>query len=91
MIPPANARIEAAWNRVAPNGRTYGVQAINRSSTEAVLLDAGLSVDWNGRIRTQLTATNLLNTEYRTLLSQLNNLGLPEPGRNVKLRVEWHF
>ena len=91
LIPPANARIEAAWNRVAPNGRTYGVQAINRSSTEAVLLDAGLSVDWNGRIRTQLTATNLLNTEYRTLLSQLNNLGLPEPGRNVKLRVEWHF
>lgn len=91
LIPPANARLEAHtfWGDV--HGRTWRMQSVVRASREAVLLDAGCSVAWNSNWTTTLTANNVLNHAYTTVLSQLNNLGLPEPGRNVRLRLEWSF
>ncbi len=91
LIPPANVRLENRWHSTTESGRRWDAQFIVRASTEAVLLDAGAAMWWNAHVRTSLTGSNLLNTEFRTILSQLNNLGLPEPGRNVKLRLEWHF
>ena len=91
LIPPANVRLENRWHCATESGRRWDAQFIVRASTEAVLLDAGASMWWNDHVRTSLTGSNLLNTRYRTILSQLNNLGMLEPGRNVKLRVEWHF
>ena len=91
LIPPANVRLENHWHSALDVSPRWDAQFIVRASTEAVLLDAGASIGWNDRIRTSITGSNLLNTRYRTILSQLNNMGLSEPGRNVKLRIEWHF
>lgn len=91
LIPPANVRLEAHTFWGNGLGRTWRAQSIVRASREAVLLDAGCSVVWNANWTTTLTASNLLNCSYTTILSQLNNLGLPEPGRNIRVRLEWSF
>lgn len=91
LIPPANVRLEAHTNWGDDIGRMWRAQSIVRASREAVLLDAGCSVMWNAHWTTTLTASNLLNRSYTTVLSQLNNLGMPEPGRNIRLRLEWSF
>lgn len=91
LIPPANVRLEAHATRRDARNRTWTAQVVGRASREAVLVDAGCTVVWNPQWTTTLTANNLLNHTYTTILSQLNNLGLPEPGRNVRLRMEWSF
>jgi outer membrane receptor protein involved in Fe transport len=91
LIPPANLRVEGAWHHLTSAGRRLNVQAIGRTSREATLFDGGATVEWNKHIKTTLTVNNAFNATYRTILSQFNNLGLSEPGRNVRVRLEWHF
>jgi outer membrane receptor protein involved in Fe transport len=57
------------------------------SSRDAVLLHA--STSWNLGERTTLNAQviNVTNQRYLPTLSLLRNLGIPEPGRNVRLQV----
>lgn len=89
LIPPANLRLEALPSFTDGAGRLWSFQGIARWSQEAALLDAGLTVEWNASLSTTLTATNVLNEAYTTILSQLNNLGIYEPGRNVRVRMAW--
>ncbi|MCH8554152.1 MAG: TonB-dependent receptor [Schleiferiaceae bacterium] len=70
-------RIAAAQNRTDRNERTTpGYQ----------LLDAG--VQWRyHHLKLQLSGANLANTNYFNHLSRYRLINLPEPGRNVSLRL----
>jgi outer membrane cobalamin receptor len=91
LIPPANARLEWNWLKHDRSGKKWKTLIIGRVSPEASLLDAALSLTWNRYLKSTVSISNLMDHSYQTVLSQLNNLGLPEPGRNIKLRLEWNF
>ena len=57
------------------------------ASRDAVLLHASMS--WSLGTRTTLNAQviNVTNQTYVPTLSLLRNLGIAEPGRNVRLQV----
>ena len=43
------------------------------------------------QLELNLSMHNLLNVEYIPTLSMLRNLGIAEPGRNVRLQMAWTF
>lgn len=67
---------------------------IVEASRDAVLVHAGMSWTLEGASRrwvTNLQVMNLTNQTYIPTLSLLRNVGVPEPGRNVRLQLvfEW--
>lgn len=93
-IPPNNARWE-----LTRRGQTLETLAMQSSvvveaSRDAVLVHAGVSWTSEGASRrwvTNLQVMNLTNQTYIPTLSLLRNVGVPEPGRNVRLQLmfEW--
>ena len=85
--PPATGRLEVrrSWDKAKEASGLASL--VLESSRDAVLLHA--STSWNLGERTTLNAQviNVTNQRYLPTLSLLRNLGIPEPGRNVRLQV----
>ena len=85
--PPATGRLEVrrAWHRSGSSQGTSGV--VVEASRDAVLLHASASWDWGERIRLNAQVINATNVTYIPTLSLLRNVGMAEPGRNVRVQV----
>ena len=85
--PPATGRWELrrSWAHVKEGSGLASL--VLEASRDAVLLHA--STSWNLGQRTTLNAQviNVTNQTYVPTLSLLRNLGIAEPGRNVRLQV----
>ena len=57
------------------------------ASRDAVLLHASTSWNWGERIRVNAQVINVTNVTYIPTLSLLRNVGVAEPGRNVRVQV----
>ena len=57
------------------------------ASRDAVLLHASTSVQWGTHLRVNAQVINLTNQAYIPTLSLLRNLGIQEPGTNVRLQL----
>ena len=85
--PPATGRWELrrSWDKAKEASGLASL--VLEASRDAVLLHA--STSWNLGKRTTLNAQviNVTNQTYMPTLSLLRNLGIREPGRNVRLQV----
>jgi iron complex outermembrane receptor protein len=85
--PPATGRFELrrAWHT---SGRSQGSSSVVvEASRDAVLVHASTSWDWGERIRLNAQVINASNVTYIPTLSLLRNVGMAEPGRNVRVQV----
>ena len=57
------------------------------ASRDAVLLHASTSVQWGAHLLVNAQVINLTNQAYVPTLSLLRNLGIREPGTNVRLQL----
>jgi len=57
------------------------------ASRDAVLVHASTSWEWGERIRLNAQVINATNVTYIPTLSLLRNVGMAEPGRNVRVQV----
>ena len=93
-IPPNNARWELHRKGEVKESGFIHSSVVLEASRDAVLVHGG--VNWT-RVRpsfrwvTSLQVVNLTNQTYIPTLSLLRNVGIPEPGRNVRLQLtfEW--
>lgn len=92
LIPPSTARVSFGWKDgfwKALSG--LNAQAVVQHNRDATLLHFGagamVSEDW----KISVFVNNALNVEYIPTLSMLRNLGISEPGRNVRLQLTWLF
>lgn len=93
-IPPNNGRWELTRKGQAMESLAMQSSVIVEASRDAVLVHAGMSWTSEGASRrwvTNLQVMNLTNQTYIPTLSLLRNVGVPEPGRNVRLQLvfEW--
>jgi outer membrane receptor protein involved in Fe transport len=85
--PPATGRLEVrrGWSGA---GRSQGASSVVvEASRDAVLVHASMSWDWGERIRLNAQVINATNVTYIPTLSLLRNVGMAEPGRNVRVQV----
>ena len=85
--PPGTGRLDIrrAWN---PSGRPRGASSVVvEASRDAVLVHASTSWNWGERIRLNAQVINATNVTYIPTLSLLRNVGMAEPGRNVRVQV----
>ena len=85
--PPATGRFEVrrAWSGT---GRSQGASSVVvEASRDAVLVHASTSWDWGERLRLNAQVINATNVTYIPTLSLLRNVGVAEPGRNVRVQV----
>jgi len=85
--PPATGRFEVrrVWSGA---GRSQGASSVVvEASRDAVLVHASTSWDWGERIRLNAQVINATNVTYIPTLSLLRNVGMAEPGRNVRVQV----
>jgi iron complex outermembrane receptor protein len=63
------------------------------SSPSYQLLDASLSIKWNGKtaIDFQVGCKNIFNTSYIDHLSRLKNISIPSPGRNIYISINFNI
>lgn len=92
MIPPATTRVVLGW-RDGSMGRLDGLfgQAVWNHSRDASLLHLAAGTRLGSALNVNVTVQNLWNAEYIPTLSLLRNLGIPEPGRNIRVQLEWVF
>ena len=93
-IPPNNARWELHWKGEVKESGAILSSVVLEASRDAVLVHGG--VNWTSvrpsfRWVTSLQVVNLTNQTYIPTLSLLRNVGIPEPGRNIRLQLtfEW--
>ncbi len=89
--PPATGRCEVrrAWGGV---GRSQGASSlVLEASRDAVLLHASTSWNWGDRVQLNAQVINATNATYIPTLSLLRNVGMAEPGRNVRVQVVYSF
>ena len=84
LFPPSNVRATLGW---ASEGARACIVATH--SEEATLLNLSAEGSLGEHLGLGLSVTNLLDASYMTVLSDLRNLGLPEAGRNIRLRLTW--
>lgn len=85
--PPPTGRWELrrAWGS---EGQATGMSGVVlEASRDAVLLHANTSVQWGTHLRVNAQVINLTNQAYIPTLSLLRNLGIREPGTNVRLQL----
>ena len=85
--PPPTGRWELrrAWGS---EGQATGMTGlVLEASRDAVLWHASTSVQWGAHLRVNAQVINLTNQAYIPTLSLLRNLGIQEPGTNVRLQV----
>ena len=85
--PPATGRFEIrrSWN---VSGKSKGASSmVLEASRDAVLVHASTSWNWGERIRLNAQVINATNVTYIPTLSLLRNVGMAEPGRNVRVQV----
>ena len=85
--PPPTGRWELrrAWGSEGNASGMSGV--VLEASRDAVLLHASTSVQWGKHLRVNAQVINLTNQAYIPTLSLLRNLGIQEPGINVRLQL----
>lgn len=85
--PPASGRCEVRRNWGGAVRAQGASSVVVEASRDAVLLHASTSWDWGERIRVNAQVINATNATYIPTLSLLRNVGMAEPGRNVRLQV----
>lgn len=85
LLPPSNLRWTTGWQAT----ENFRASAVVTHSREATLVHASAEGNIGSHLRLGISAMNLLNAEYMTVLSDLRNLNSPEAGRNVRLRLTW--
>ena len=85
--PPPTGRWELrrAWGSEVKASGMSGV--VLEASRDALLLHASTSVQWGKHLRVNAQVINLTNQAYIPTLSLLRNLGIQEPGTNVRLQL----
>ena len=86
LFPPSNVRATLGWASEDDRARACIVAT---HSEEATLLNLSAEGNLGEHLGLGLSFTNLLDASYITVLSDLQNLGLPEAGRNIRLRLTW--
>ena len=61
------------------------------ASRDAVLWHASTSVEWDKGLRVNAQVINVTNQAYIPTLSLLRNLGIQEPGTNVRIQIVQSF
>lgn len=85
--PPPTGRWELrrTWGS---EGQATGMSGVVlEASRDAVLLHASTSVQWGAHLLVNAQVINLTNQAYVPTLSLLRNLGIREPGTNVRLQL----
>ena len=92
LMPPATTRLVMGW-RDGSWGGLDGIfgQAVWNHDRDASLLHLAAGARLGSAFNVNVTVQNLLNAEYIPTLSLLRNLGIPEPGRNIRVQLEWVF
>ena len=92
FIPPATLRSTVGWAN-GEAGRLSGLfaNAVWNHSRDASLLHLAAGGKINESIALNLSVQNLLNAEFIPTMSLLRTLGIPEPGRNVRVQLAWTF
>ena len=92
LIPPATMRTVLGWKegQWGPLHGTFA-QAVWNHNRDASLLHLAAGGKLNEVLSLSVSVQNLLNTEFIPTLSMLRNLGIPEPGRNVRIQLAWTF
>ena len=92
FIPPATLRSTVGWVN-GKAGRLSGLfaNAVWNHSRDASLLHLAAGGKISESIALNLSVQNLLNAEFIPTMSLLRTLGIPEPGRNVRVQLAWTF
>ena len=92
LIPPATMRTVLGWKEWQW-GALHGIfaQAVWNHNRDASLVHLAAGATLNEVLSLNVSVQNLLDTEFIPTLSMLQNLGIPEPGRNVRLQLSWVF
>ena len=61
------------------------------ASRDAMLWHASTSVEWGTGLRVNAQIINVTNQAYIPTLSLLRNLGIQEPGTNVRIQIAQPF
>jgi outer membrane receptor protein involved in Fe transport len=85
LLPPSNLRWTTGWQ----SSENFRISAVVTHSREATLVHASAESNIGSHLRVGISAMNLSNAEYVTVLSDLRNLNSPEAGRNIRLRLTW--
>lgn len=86
MLPPSNVRLATGWAR-----KDWRAQMVVTHSQEATLIHLSTAGHLGIHMGWSLSVNNLLNKEYITILSDLQNINMPEAGRNIRLRLTWEW
>ena len=92
FIPPATLRSTVGWAN-GDAGRLSGLfaNAVWNHNRDASLLHLAAGGKISESIAVNLSVQNLLNAEFIPSMSLLRTLGIPEPGRNVRVQLAWTF
>ena len=89
--PPPSSRWELrrAWGSSSVVAGMTGL--VLEASRDAVLWHASTSVEWGTGLRVNAQVINVTNQAYIPTLSLLRNLGIQEPGTNVRIQIVQSF
>jgi len=92
LIPPATLRTSIGWV-IGNKGRFNDVfaRAILNENRDATLVHITAGATLNGSISVNCSIQNLFNQTFTPTLSMLRELGIPEPGRNMRVQIGWKF
>ena len=87
--PPPTGRweLKKVW-KAGSASRGMGA-IVAEASRDAVLFHASATWEWGAHLRVNAQIINLTNESYIPTLSLLRNLGIAEPGRNVRVQLVW--
>ena len=95
LIPPMTYRGTLGWrNGKVQSGmwlKNFRANAVLEHSSDATLIHGVLGATLANQLELNLSVHNVLNVEYIPTLSMLRNLGIAEPGRNVRIQLAWTF
>lgn len=86
LIPPMSTRAMLGYRWGSWHSR-----AILQHSVDATLVHCSIGGTLANQLDITCSVQNLLNVEYMPTLSMLRNLGISEPGRNVRIQLAWTF
>jgi len=86
LIPPMSTRAMLGYRWGSWHSR-----AILQHSVDATLVHCSIGGTLANQLDLTCSVHNLLNVGYLPTLSMLRNLGISEPGRNVRIQLAWTF
>ena len=86
LIPPMSTRATVGYRL-----GSWRTSAVFQHSMDANLVHCAFGGTIADQLELTVSVQNLLNMEYMPTLSLLRNLGISEPGRNVRVQMAWTF